>query len=40
MNLFYVEVMGYLEQMSNTIGIPRYFTEKYEAEVMCKEKEI
>ncbi len=29
MNLFYVEVMGNLEQLSNTIGIPRYFTEKY-----------
>jgi outer membrane protein TolC len=31
MNLFYVEMMSYLEQISNTIGIPRYFTEKYEA---------
>jgi len=29
MNLFYVEMMGSLEQLSNSIGIPRYFTEKY-----------
>jgi hypothetical protein len=25
MNLFYVEMMGYLEQLSNAIGIPYYF---------------
>jgi outer membrane protein TolC len=26
MNLFYVQMMGYLEQINNAIGIPRYFT--------------
>lgn len=28
MNLFYVEMMSFLEQINNTIGIPRYFTEQ------------
>jgi outer membrane protein TolC len=37
MNLFYVEVMGYLEQLSNTIGIPRYFTADYGVEQLVIE---
>jgi len=28
-NLFYAEMMGYLEQINNSIGIPRNFTENY-----------
>lgn len=39
MNLFYVEMMGFLEQISNTIGIPRYFTEKYELAVPARDCE-
>jgi outer membrane protein TolC len=39
-NLFYVEMMGYLEQINNSIGIPRYFTEDYNPkDVEAEEKQ-
>lgn len=39
MNLFYVEMMGFLEQINNSIGLPRYFTENYgNVQSVCNEK--
>lgn len=39
-NLFYAEMMGYLEQINNSIGIPRNFTEYYQPmEVGVAEKQ-
>lgn len=37
-NLFYVEMMGYLEQINNSIGIPRYFTENYKFQEFTAEE--